>query len=159
MSSDSIFSEYNADPELTARVIVERWIDTADRGYLHDGPLYFIVGNKDLIVIGGEKYMPDDIEAAINRVQGVREGCAVAFGILSEDRGTEELAAVVETREEEEEALARLAKSIRDEVTRSTGLGLRYLVLTPPGGADKTTSGKIARSATRQRHLEALLAS
>jgi acyl-CoA synthetase (AMP-forming)/AMP-acid ligase II len=159
LSSDSLFSEYNADPELTARVLVGDWINTGDRGYLAEGFLYFTVREKDLIVIGGEKYMPDDIEAAINRVPGVREGCAVSFGIINEDRGTEELAAVVETREEGDEVVEQLVKSIRNEVMRSIGIALRYLVLTPPGGTEKTTSGKIARTATRERHLEALLKS
>ncbi|GAG39243.1 unnamed protein product, partial [marine sediment metagenome] len=132
------------------------WLETGDRGYMVDGYVFFVARDKDLIVIGGEKYVPDDIESAINRVPGVREGCVVVFGMLDEERGTEGLAAVVETRESTSEGLEKLRRAIRSEVTRTTGLGLPHLLLTSPGGVEKTTSGKLARSATRRRHLAAL---
>ena len=156
LRSDALFTMYHADPERTKRVLRDGWLETGDRGYMVDGYVFFVARDKDLIIIGGEKYIPDDIESAINRVPGVREGCVVVFGMLNEERGTEELAAVVETRESAPEGLEKLRRAIRSEVTRTTGLGLPHLLLTPPGGVEKTTSGKLARSATRQRHLAAL---
>jgi acyl-CoA synthetase (AMP-forming)/AMP-acid ligase II len=149
-------SGYHRDPELTRRVFVDGWLDTGDRGYLADGRLYFLAREKDLIVIAGAKYAPNDIEEAINGVPGVREGCAVAFGVLDETIGTEELAAVVETRQTDPEEMARLRQRIAAEVRRRTGLTLRHLLLVPPGGVEKTTSGKLARRATRSRYLEVL---
>jgi acyl-CoA synthetase (AMP-forming)/AMP-acid ligase II len=154
LRTNSLFEGYLGRPAETARVLVDGWLDTGDRGYLADGHLHFIARDKDLIVIGGEKYAPHDVETAINRVPGVREGCAVAFGVLSEGRGTEELAAVVETREHEEAALATLRDAVRREVVRATGLLLRHVVLVPPGGIEKTTSGKLARRATRARYAD-----
>jgi len=105
-----------------------------------------------VIIIGGEKYAPHDVETAINRVPGVREGCAVAFGVLDAERGTEDLAAVVETRETDAARLAALREAIRWEVITAVGLAVRHLLLVPPGGIEKTTSGKLARRATRERH-------
>jgi acyl-CoA synthetase (AMP-forming)/AMP-acid ligase II len=102
-------------------------------------------------VIGGEKYAPHDVEAAINAVPGVRTGCVVAFGVLDPERGTEEVAAVVETRVEGAAERAKLEDAIRASITAATGLGLRHLLLVPPGGIEKTTSGKLARRATRER--------
>ncbi len=154
--SDSLFAGYNRDAELTKRVLVDGWLDTGDRGYLANGQLFFVSRAKDLIVIGGDKYAPHDVETAINRVPGVREGCAIAFGLVSEERGTEELAAVVETKEEHPEALETLKQAIRIAVTRGTGLALRHLKLVPPGGIEKTTSGKLARVATRHHFIESL---
>ena len=152
--SNSLFSGYRGDPTGTRAALVEGWLDTGDRGYLADGHLYFVSRNKDLIVIGGEKYAPHDVEAAINRAPGVRAGCAVAFGVMNRERGTEELAAVVETKEQTPEAKQALARAIRDEVARATGLGVRHLKLVPAGGIQKTTSGKLARRATRERYAE-----
>ncbi len=154
LRSNSLFSAYHRNPELTAQVLVDGWLNTGDRGYVVDGDLYFIARDKDLLVIGGEKYAPHDVEAAINRVPGVREGCAVVFGVLSEERGTEDLAAVVETKEVDPGALAVLRDAIRREVTRHTGLGLRWVILVPPGGVEKTTSGKLARRATQRRYAD-----
>jgi len=157
LRSNSLFDSYLGDPETTARVRVAGWLDTGDQGYVDGGDLFFVSRDKDLIVIGGEKYAPHDVETIINRVPGVRQGCAVAFGLLDELRGTEDLAAVVETRAAGYEATA-LDTAIRDAVLRTTGLSLRHLVLVPPGGVEKTTSGKLARRATRARHAEALRA-
>ncbi|MEE2674751.1 MAG: fatty acyl-AMP ligase [Myxococcota bacterium] len=156
LHSNALFWGYHQNAELTSRVLVDGWLDTGDRGYLADDYLFFVARDKDLIVIGGEKYMPDDIEGAINRVPGVREGCAVAFGVMNPERGTEDLAAVVETRESGEAALADLERRIRAEVTAVTGLGLAQVILTPPGGVEKSTSGKLARGPTRRRYADVL---
>ena len=156
LHSNALFDRYHQDPDRTRRVLVDGWLDTGDRGYLVDGYLFFVAREKDLIIIGGEKYLPDDVEAIINRVEGVREGCAVAFGVLNERRGTEDLAAVVETRETSPEALRDLERRIRREITRVTGLGLGALVLVPPGGIEKSTSGKLARGPTRARYASEL---
>ena len=74
---------------------------------------------------------------------------------MSEAHGTEEIAAVIETRETGE-AAAALDRAVRQKVLRSTGLTLRHVVLVPPGGVVKTTSGKLARRATRERHADQL---
>lgn len=75
-----------------------------------------------------------------------------AFGWLSETLGTEALIAVVETHETGADSLKRLRDAIVDQVKRALGLGIRQLFLVPPGGVEKTTSGKIARAATRERY-------
>jgi fatty-acyl-CoA synthase len=151
LRSGSLFSAYHRDPELTARALVDGWLDSGDHGYLADGDLFFVSRDKDLIVIGGEKHAPHDIEALVNEVPGVREGCVVAFGVMNEERGTEEVAAVIETRETGE-AAAALERAVRQKVLGSTGLALRHVLLVAPGGVEKTTSGKLARRATRERH-------
>ena len=51
--------------------------------------------------------------------------------------------------------LSELSRAIRARVTRTIGLGIRHLKLVPPGGIDKTTSGKLARKATYRRYAEA----
>jgi acyl-CoA synthetase (AMP-forming)/AMP-acid ligase II len=154
VSGSFLFKGYKNDPELTARMLRDGWFDTGDRAYLVDLDLYFVSREKDLIVIGGEKYAPHDVEEVINTVAGVRQGCAVAFGVMNAETGTEDLGAVVETKLEEEGALADLGRALRREVIRSLGLAIRHLHLVPPGGIEKTTSGKLARSATRARYPE-----
>jgi len=154
VSAPWLFTDYNRNPEETARVRVDGWLLTGDRGYLADDHLYFFSRAKDLVVIAGEKYAPHDVESAVNAVPGVRGGCAVAFGIMNQARGTEELAVVAETKESEPEALDAMRRAIRHEVMDVTGLGLRHLELVGPGGVQKTTSGKLARAAMRERYEE-----
>jgi acyl-CoA synthetase (AMP-forming)/AMP-acid ligase II len=154
VSSPWLFTDYNRAPEETARVRVDGWVLTGDKGYLADAHLYFFSREKDLVVIGGDKYAPHDIETAVNAVPGVREGCCVAFGILNPDRGTEELAVVAETKQEDADTLEAMRYAIRHAVMDATGLGVRHVELVPPGGVQKTTSGKLARAAMRQRYEE-----
>lgn len=155
LRSDSLFDGYLRDPARTAEVKVDGWLKTGDQGYVADGDLYFFARDKDLIVIGGDKYAPHDVETAINRVPGVRQGCVIAFGVLSEERGTEEIAAIVETRASDTDR-APLERAIRAAVLRETGLAVRYVLLVEPGGVEKTSSGKLARQATRRRWAETL---
>jgi acyl-CoA synthetase (AMP-forming)/AMP-acid ligase II len=157
LRSDSLFSGYAAGPLPNPEVTPAGWIFTGDRGYVADGDLFFVARAKDVIVIAGQKYAPHDVESAINTVPGVRRGCAAAFGVLDATSGTEVLCAVVETRISDSSDLDALASAIRAQVTRSTGLALRHLKLVPPEGVGKTTSGKLARGATRERYA-ALLA-
>lgn len=151
LRSNSLFEGYHGDAEQTARVLVGGWLDTGDQGYMVGPDLFFVARQKDLVVIGGEKYAPQDLEAAINQVPGVRQGCAVVFGLLNEARGTEDVCAVVETRESAADAREQLVAAIRMAVANATGIGLRHVLLVPPGGVEKTTSGKLARAATRRR--------
>ena len=158
LHSTSMFSGYHRAPDLTAQVLIDGWLDTGDQGYVADECFYFTARDKDLIIIGGDKYMPHDVETVINGVPGVREGCVVAFGVMNEERGTEELGAVVETRDVAPDAQGPLRDAIRAAVNRVTGLGLRYVLLVPAGGVEKTSSGKLARRATQRRYAEALRA-
>src|SRR5262249_6094818 len=58
LRSNSLFAGYHRDPEATARALVDGWLDTGDVGYLVDGELHFVTRDKDVIVVGGEKYAP-----------------------------------------------------------------------------------------------------
>jgi len=156
LASNSLFHGYHKAPELTAEVLQDGWLDTGDEGYVEGGDLFFISRVKDLIVIGGDKYAPHDIETLINEVPGVRQGCVIAFGVMNRARGTEEVAAVIETRETDGARLQEIERAARHKVLTATGLPLRYALLVPPGGVVKTSSGKLARRATRARHADRL---
>jgi len=156
LKTNSLFRGYHRMEQQTQRALVDGWLDTGDQGYLAGGDLFFIARDKDLIVIGGEKYAPHDVETAVNQVAGIRQGCAVAFGVLNADVGTEEIAAVAETHVTDEAELTALRRAVRQSVSETTGLSLRHVLLVPPGGIEKTTSGKLARRATRERYTEQL---
>ena len=60
------------------------------------------------------------------------------------------------TRDSTEEILAAVRRwnPLQRLVIHTIGLGIRHLHLVPPGGIDKTTSGKLARRSTRARYPE-----
>lgn len=123
------------------------WLRTGDLGYLADGDLYVTGRIKDLIIVLGQNYPPEDIEWAAARVPGVRPGRAVAFT----RPGTEdEIIVVVEPRGDPDPD--ELAGQVRAAVTAAVGLTPREVVVLPRGAVPKTTSGKLQRAAARQAY-------
>src|SRR5262249_52425859 len=74
----SITPGFFNDPELTKAAVHNGWLDTGDLGFFHDGNLYIAGRSKDLIIIRGRNYAPQEIEDLLFDVPGVRTGCAVA---------------------------------------------------------------------------------
>lgn len=123
------------------------WLRTGDLGYLAEGELYVTGRIKDVIIVLGQNYSPEDIEWAAARVPGVRPGRSVAFP----RPGTEdEIVVVVEPRAESEPE--GLEGRVRAAVMAAVGLIPREVVVLPRGSIPKTTSGKLQRAAARDAY-------
>jgi fatty-acyl-CoA synthase len=149
----SMTSGYFHDSEATRAVLHDGWMDSGDLGYLAEGELYVSGRSKDLIIKAGRNLYPTELEEVVGDLPGIRKGCVAAFGLPSEQLGTERLVVVAETRERGEQARERLRAAIIDRVTAVLGLPPDEVVLAPPGAVRKTSSGKIRRSATREAHV------
>jgi fatty-acyl-CoA synthase len=126
------------------------WRDSGDLGYRADGELFVTGRSKDIIVKGGRNLVPDEIEEAAGKAEGVRRGRVAAFGLPNEDLGTEALVVVAETRENDAAARDRMTASIIERVSEAIGAPPDSVLLVPPHAVPKTPSGKIRRSATRE---------
>ncbi len=82
----TVFSGYYRNPEKTREAFEGEWFKTGDLGeFDRDRFLYFRGRKKDLIVTPeGLNVYPDDIEALLQTIPGVKESCVV--GIKKEDR-------------------------------------------------------------------------
>jgi len=87
-------------------------------------------------------------------VPGVHAGRTVAFGIFDADAGTEEVVIVAEVDSEDPAERERIANDIRQAVTRGSAVALRHVHLVDQKWLVKTSSGKIARSANREKFLQ-----
>lgn len=159
LQSDCMLSAYYHRPDLTEEAFVEGWYLTGDLGYLADGEVYVTGRKKDLIIVGGKNIYPQDIERLAGDVTGVHPGRVVAFGVNDETAGTEavvvvaELDAQLEAQGCTEDDLLRISDEVRRRVTRGSDVALRHVHLVGRGWLLKTSSGKIARSANRQKFL------
>ena len=74
LRGENIFSGYLNDPAETEAAFDDGWLRTGDLGYLDaDGYLYITGRLKNLIYSpGGEKISPEQIEARVDRLPGVR---------------------------------------------------------------------------------------
>jgi acyl-CoA synthetase (AMP-forming)/AMP-acid ligase II len=156
--SDCMLTGYFNRPDATAQSIYEGWYLTGDYGYVADGEVYVTGRKKDLIIVGGRNIFPQDIEAAANEVKGVHPGRTVAFGLFNEDLATEDVALIAEVELGDEQRndpqiLQAIEDEIRLTVNRATAVSLRYVHLVGPRWLVKTSSGKIARSANREKFL------
>ncbi|MBX6390421.1 MAG: fatty acyl-AMP ligase [Frankia sp.] len=130
------------------------WLRTGDLGVLVDGELYVVGRIKDIVIIRGRNYYPQDIEhTAQSAHPALRPGGCAAFSVPAADG--EKLVVVQEIRAACRQTAdpADVAATIRAAVVREHGLALGDLVLTLPGRLQKTSSGKIMRAAARRRYL------
>ena len=134
------------------------WVNSGDRAYQADGEIYITGRVKDIIIKSGRNLYPHEVEELASRVDGIRKGCVVAFGLKGEKTGTEKLVIVAESREENREKRAAIVAAINEEVSRGLGLPPDRVELIPPGSIPKTSSGKLRREETKQLYLAGTLA-
>lgn len=124
---------------------------TGDLGFMYDGHLYVTGRHKDLIIIRGRNYYPQDIEHLVQTVHpSMRPGSGAAFSIKVS--GVEHLVVVQEVKEElrGEKTWEEIIQEIRFAIAREFGIRAYCVVLIRPATLSKTSSGKIMRSETRQ---------
>jgi acyl-CoA synthetase (AMP-forming)/AMP-acid ligase II len=152
VKSNCMLTEYYHRPDLHP-FDATGWYDTGDRGYIADGEVYVIGRSKDLIINAGKNVYPQDIEAVVNDVEGVHAGRAVAFGVYDEAEGTELIAVVAEVETDDSARRKAISAAIRQAVARSTEVIVTYVKLVDKHWLIKTSSGKIARGANRDKWL------
>ena len=151
--SDCMLSGYHGRPDLDAGLFQDGWYRTGDLGYLLDGELYVVGRKKDLIIVAGKNLHPHDLEAVVNSVAGVHPGRAVVFGVPDEAEGTELVAVVAEVDSEDPVDRKAIGGAIRQALVAQIGIAASYVHLVGPKWLLKTSSGKIARSANREKWL------
>jgi acyl-CoA synthetase (AMP-forming)/AMP-acid ligase II len=151
--SDCMLAGYYHRDDLTAQAFHEGYFLTGDLGYMADGELFVTGRKKDLIIVGGKNVAPQDLERLAGEVPGVHPGRVVAFGVYDETAGTEDVVVVAEADAEDEAERQRIADLIRAAVTRGSDVVLRQAYVVGAKWLLKTSSGKIARSANRDKYL------
>jgi fatty-acyl-CoA synthase len=149
----SVTAGYFGDASATAKTFVDGWLRTGDLGFVADGDLFVSGRKKDLIIVAGRNYAPEEIEGVVAGVPGVRPGNVVAFAGAGA-RGTDDVVIVCEARLG---ASAEVATAVRARVADEMGLAVADVVLIPPGALPKTSSGKLQRARTRSLYLEGTL--
>jgi acyl-CoA synthetase (AMP-forming)/AMP-acid ligase II len=171
LRSNCMLTGYYQRDDLTQKAFYDSWFLTGDLGYIVGSQVYVVGRKKDLIIVGGKNIYPQDLETLANQAAGVHQGRVVAFGVYSAETGTEEVVIVAEVDEEDpnprqgveapnprqgveaSETRQRIEDEIRQRVTRGSDVSLRYVQTVGPKWIIKTSSGKIARLANRDKYL------
>jgi fatty-acyl-CoA synthase len=160
----SITSGYYQEPELTAASFKDGWLYTGDLGYLADGEVYICGRLKDIIIIRGRNFYPQDIEWVVSELPGVRRGNVVAFGVHVNKEGHPDVHAGAESVAGEEQLVVcaeafqadamGLTEAIKNAVTAEVGLTVYAVVIVPQAALPRTSSGKAQRRKTKQMYLD-----
>ncbi|MDJ0533978.1 MAG: fatty acyl-AMP ligase [Xenococcaceae cyanobacterium MO_207.B15] len=152
LETEQTFNAYLADTKEGP------FLRTGDLGYMKDHELFVTGRLKDVIIIRGQNYYPQDIEQTVEKSHpALRPGCSAAFAV--EVKGSERLVIVQEVERSYLRKLNmnEIVDSFREAVTAEYSLQVYATVLVKPGSIPKTSSGKIQRHACRAKFLNGSL--
>ena len=134
------------------------WLRTGDLGFVRQGELFVTGRLKDLIIIRGRNYYPQDIELTVdNAHDAIRVGNVAAFAL--EINGEEKLVVTPEIKRTSLRKLdvVEVTKAIRSAIAQNHELQVEAIVLLKTGSIPKTSSGKIQRHACKAGYLDGSL--
>ncbi|GAA1939602.1 fatty acyl-AMP ligase [Amycolatopsis minnesotensis] len=131
------------------------WLRTGDLGVWHDGEVYLTGRLKDLIIIDGKNHYPQDIEATAQDAHpALRRDRLAVFSVTHDGREAPVVVAEYSNHvADADRNTEEIERAVRAAVAKHHDLRLHEFVLVPPGTVLRTSSGKIARSATRSHYL------
>ena len=140
-------SRYFNNPEATAAVLEDGWLRTGDVGY-REGDRFYVRGRKkDVLIVAGENYFPEDLEVAAMGTKGVYAGRVCAFARFEESTQTERAVVLAEADDTSPEVML----AVRQELAARFQLTQFDVHLVPPGWLIKSSAGKMARALNRQK--------
>ena len=161
IAGPSVMGGYWQDAERTRDAFAGPFLRTGDLGFLDGGHVYICGRSKDIIIVNGRNYYPQDMEWEVSKVAGVRKGNVVAFGARDPsglERDRERVVLAFEVQEPERLAqTSSLVGSVRAAVQDGLGLTVDDVVALPPGALPKTSSGKLQRGLTRELYETGVL--
>ncbi|WP_223530286.1 non-ribosomal peptide synthetase [Pseudomonas sp. GL-R-19] len=155
-SGPSIALGYWCNAEASARTFVrhagQTWLRTGDLGFLRNGELFITGRLKDMLIVRGHNLYPQDIEQTVEReVEVVRKGRVAAFAVTVEGQEGIGIAAEISRSVQKILPPESLIKAIRQAVAEVYQEAPSVVLLLNPGALPKTSSGKLQRSACRNR--------
>ncbi len=153
----SCTSGYYRNPDQTAALFSGAWLNSGDLAYLADGEVYLTGRLKDMIIRAGRNIYPDELEAAIGDIPGIRKGRVAVFASADPATDLERLVVIAETRLQDPEARERLRARIDALALDLAEAPAEEVVLAPPNTVLKTSSGKIRRAACRDLYERGLI--
>src|SRR6202167_3373889 len=151
---------YWNNPELTLKQFRARLVDdtpyddgylrTGDIGFMHDGELYVCSRIKDMIILRGQNYYPQDIENVVERSSSlIRHNCIAAFQVQEDSEPALAIVAEVKSPKALPEA-RKIAAAVRNYLN----VEVARISLIAPRAIPRTSSGKIMRHKTKQMWLQ-----
>jgi fatty-acyl-CoA synthase len=138
IAGPSVMAGYWEDVERTREAFAGPFLRTGDLGFLWEGNVYICGRSKEVVIVNGRNYYPQDMEWEASKVAGVRKGNVIAFG-ARDPSGIER---------DRERVVVAFEMQYSDEAERAHAIAQVVPVAT--GALPKTSSGKLQRTKTRE---------
>ena len=148
------FAGYFGEREASEGAFHDDWYRTGDLGY-RVGDSWYITGRKkDVLIIGGVNVFPSDLEELASNVDGIVSGRVAAFTSFDGRMQTDRLTILAESDLDGTDA-HRTILEVRQRVLAGFQIANFEVHLVPPGWLVKSSSGKMARLASRDKWHQA----
>lgn len=154
IAGPSVMRGYWEDIEKTTEARAGAYLRTGDLGFLWQGRLYICGRSKEVVIVNGRNYYPQDMEWEASKVPGVRKGNVIAFGARDPSGVERDRERVIIAFELQDAAMLEKAQEyvqkVRAAVQEGMALTLDDAVPLAPGTLPKTSSGKLQRAKARE---------
>lgn len=127
-----------------------RWLRSGDLGFFHDGELFLAGRLKDVLILRGRNFYPQDLEEVAQLASPLlKAGGGAAF--TCDDLDGARLVLVYEVGRNYKPGPTEVYELARAAIAEEFAIELSELVLIRAGSLPRTSSGKVARRETKQR--------
>jgi len=132
------------------------FLRTGDLGFIYGGDLFVTGRRKELMIIRGRNYYPQDIELTVQQTSSaLLPSSGAAFSVANEAWDEERLVVVQEVdRRHDKREFDELIRAIRRAVTEEHEIDVHEVVLISQASLSRTTSGKVQRNVCRERYVK-----
>jgi acyl-CoA synthetase (AMP-forming)/AMP-acid ligase II/aryl carrier-like protein len=166
-AGSSIAKGYWRKPELSVQIFQAQIIDnkqyflrTGDLGKREQGQLIITGRLKELIIIRGRNYYPQDIEFTLTaQIPELIAGACVAFSSFKDAEEQLVIVAEITRHAIRQQQFTAILQAIRQHLTQQCELSASEIILVAPGVIPKTSSGKLRRLACKDLYQQKQLPS
>lgn len=131
------------------------YLRTGDLGFIHDGELYITGRLNDVLVFWGLNHYPQQIERTVEQSHpALKANCGAAFAVEIADKPRLVVVQEIERTHRKTIVLDEVVEAIRWSIFQQHFIDVYGIVLLKPGHMPKTSSGKVRRSACREKFLD-----
>jgi len=166
VTGSSVTYGYWNNPEITTAVFQSKlndepdtiWLRTGDLGFYHNGELYITGRLKDVIIIHGRNYYPQDIEFHTENCHpALQSNASAAFSFDVDNEEKLVIVAEVQRSFIRDLDVNSVCDAIREQISEEFELEVYAIQLLRTASILKTSSGKIQRKACRDGFLSKTL--
>jgi acyl-CoA synthetase (AMP-forming)/AMP-acid ligase II len=153
LRADFLFPGYRGRTARDSGLGPDGFFRTGDLGTVLEGQVFVLGRLKEIVIVNGRNIFVHDVEAALAAVPGLRAGRIVAFGLDSDQTGSEELIVVAEHDPEAGVPAAECRAAVSRHLADTLLVTPRDVRIVAGRWLVKAGSGKISRDENRRRYL------